>query len=299
MLGVRQACDVKKCGLCSGWLPFDRFATNPKTNELYYNCEVCRPIMAAHKRKYRRTSKGKAKEAEYKSSGEGKASEKKYKTGEVGKAATKRYKTGVAGKDASKRYKSGDAGQATAKRFCDKRTLLRQTSSSRRLDDALVNFSYFLLSGRRETSPTFLDSTGFASEAEFRSVVESSFKDGMSWENYGVAWHIDHKIPRQAYDLDNPEDVKRCWSPRNVEALTPEANLSKSWKLVDQSLAESGVENFPVSWNGVFPDQDFKNEHAARMMARNMIEEEEGDEEPSSSNGVLCESDDGEAPESD
>jgi hypothetical protein len=239
--------------------------------------------MAEHKKKYRHTEKGKAKVDEYKSSDEGKASNKRYKSGDAGKAARKRYKSGDAGKAAYNRYRSGDAGKATINRTRDNRQDRRRASTAMRMDNTIQRASNMLISGRYQTSPTFIERTGFASEAEFLASVETTFAPGMTFANHGTVWELDHKIPREAYDFDKPEDVKRCWSAKNVHALMKAANKEKHWKLIDQYVAEAGVENFPVSWNGKFPTAEFKMEHAAKMMAWKILEDE-ASEQPSGSN---------------
>jgi hypothetical protein len=108
----------------------------------------------------------------------------------------------------------------------------------------------------------------------------------MTFSNHGTVWELDHKIPREAYNFDKPEDVKRCWSSKNVHALTKAANQEKHWKIIDQYVAEAGVETFPVAWNGKFPDADFNNAHAAKMMAQKILEDEAAAaaEQPSGSN---------------
>jgi hypothetical protein len=143
-----------------------------------------------------------------------------------------------------------------------------------------------LISGRYQTSPSFIARTGFASEAAFLSAVEATFAPGMTFSNHGTVWELDHKIPREAYNFDKPEDVKRCWSAKNVHALACLANKEKSWKLIDQYIFEAGVECLPTAWNGKFPDADFKNAHAAKMMAQKILEDEAAAaaEQPSGSN---------------
>ena len=160
-----------------------------------------------------------------------------------------------------------------------------------RMDNAVVCTSNALINGSIETSPTFVARTGFASEVEFLAAVKATFAPGMTLDNHGVVWELDHKIPREAYDFDDPEDVKRCWSAPNVHALTPEANKEKSWKLVDQYVVEAGIERFPASWNLKWPDHDFKVEHAAKMMMRKILEDEENAGQPSTSGGAASSSD--------
>lgn len=63
--------------------------------------------------------------------------------------------------------------------------------------------------------------------------IEKQFKDGMSWENYGSYWEIDHKIPITVFNFETPEDIdfKRCWALKNLQPLETITNIRKSNKL--------------------------------------------------------------------
>ena len=58
--------------------------------------------------------------------------------------------------------------------------------------------------------------------------LESQFKDGMTWENYGQ-WHVDHIKPMSSFVFENPEDkqFQECWSLTNLQPLWGIDNLSK------------------------------------------------------------------------
>jgi len=53
----------------------------------------------------------------------------------------------------------------------------------------------------------------------FKEYLESKFKIGMSWENYGKIWHVDHIIPCKKFDLQNPEQQKKCFHYTNLQPL--------------------------------------------------------------------------------
>jgi len=66
----------------------------------------------------------------------------------------------------------------------------------------------------------------------FREHLESHFREGMSWENYGIdGWHIDHIIPCNSFNLQNIEDQKKCFHFSNLQPLWYYENCSKSDKL--------------------------------------------------------------------
>ena len=61
--------------------------------------------------------------------------------------------------------------------------------------------------------------------------LELSFKDGMSWDNYGIrGWHIDHIRPCASFDLSSLEQQKECFHYSNLQALWWYENLEKSDK---------------------------------------------------------------------
>jgi hypothetical protein len=59
--------------------------------------------------------------------------------------------------------------------------------------------------------------------------LESQFKDGMSWDNYGSGWHIDHKTPKSWFHFTSYEDkeFKQCWALDNLQPLWAEENIRK------------------------------------------------------------------------
>jgi len=58
---------------------------------------------------------------------------------------------------------------------------------------------------------------------EFKIHLESQFKEGMSWENYGK-WHLDHKIPiswakneDEIYELNKFTNFQPLWAEENIK----------------------------------------------------------------------------------
>lgn len=60
--------------------------------------------------------------------------------------------------------------------------------------------------------------------------LESKFKNGMSWDNYGVGgWEIDHIIPDAKFTYSSKEDIgfKESWKLENLQPLWYWDNRSK------------------------------------------------------------------------
>jgi hypothetical protein len=58
--------------------------------------------------------------------------------------------------------------------------------------------------------------------------LESQFKEGMTWENYG-AWEIDHIRPKAsfAFQSDADAEFKECWKLSNLQPLWMPENRRK------------------------------------------------------------------------
>jgi len=74
------------------------------------------------------------------------------------------------------------------------------------------------------------------SMSKIRNYIESLFKEGMSWDNYGrFGWHVDHIRPCSSFDLTDPEQQKKCFHYTNLQPLWAEENLKKGDKWSETS----------------------------------------------------------------
>lgn len=62
----------------------------------------------------------------------------------------------------------------------------------------------------------------------FREWIQKQFLPGMSWENYGAAWHIDHIRPCASFFLENELQQRLCFHHSNLRPLWKQDNLKKS-----------------------------------------------------------------------
>lgn len=56
--------------------------------------------------------------------------------------------------------------------------------------------------------------------------LEKQFIDGMTWDNYGSYWHIDHVKPLSWFNLET--EFKLAWALENLQPLKAFENLSKN-----------------------------------------------------------------------
>jgi hypothetical protein len=71
---------------------------------------------------------------------------------------------------------------------------------------------------------------------EFRLYIESKFKEGMTWDNWGAKdgeWQLDHIKPLSAFDLTEPEQLAIVCHYSNIQPLWVKENAKKGSKMPD------------------------------------------------------------------
>ena len=253
--------ELLNCKRC-GWTPLSEFTLNPN-GEPYVHCEPCKPIVAAQKKAWGKT--------------------------DIGKATIKRNKKTDKAKATQKRNRATDNGKARKRRSQAKKRERRATDPKWRLMMNTHNIASNVLSGHTENSPTFLTRTGWESTA-FRSHVLASVPpgSGFTMANYGRkdgVWEIDLRIPQEAYNFDDPNDILRCWNPRNVRGISEWENKRKGMTLLDDQVAYVGADCFPASWHGEVPSEEERQAFYQRVKTRQEVqaEQEEDEDEESES----------------
>jgi hypothetical protein len=115
------------------------------------------------------------------------------------------------------------------------RQLLTDKLRERRRNDPLVRLKdairgsvrAYLGSKKTRRSATF-EIVGCTPDF-LRSHLEKQFKPGMTWENYGSHWHVDHRIPLASGTT--PEEVMGLSHWTNLQPLEALENMMKSDKL--------------------------------------------------------------------
>jgi transposase-like protein len=89
---------------------------------------------------------------------------------------------------------------------------------------SLLNFVIKRAATSKESST--LDLVGCDAET-LKKHMERQFKKGMTWENYGKRWHVDHIIPVSHFDLSNPEEQRASFHFTNLRPLWAMENILK------------------------------------------------------------------------
>lgn len=66
---------------------------------------------------------------------------------------------------------------------------------------------------------------------ELRRHIERQFKRGMTWQNYGTKWHVDHILPCASFDHTDKKQVAICWHWTNLRPLFAKENIAKKDKI--------------------------------------------------------------------
>jgi len=75
------------------------------------------------------------------------------------------------------------------------------------------------------------------SQDQLKSHLESGFKKGMSWANYGTRWHVDHIIPCAAFDHRDQNQIRQCWHWTNLRPLEAAKNIAKSDSITEPQMS--------------------------------------------------------------
>jgi hypothetical protein len=71
---------------------------------------------------------------------------------------------------------------------------------------------------------------------DLKDWIESQFRYGMTWGNYGFGWHVDHIQPCASFDHSNPDHVRRCWHFTNLRPMWASENIAKGDQITEPQM---------------------------------------------------------------
>ena len=206
-------------------------------------------------KKNQKSAKRKAYMREYNASAKCKAIQKAHAQTEHAKATKRRWKKSEKGKQCARRANKTAAGRLRQKRKDAKQHAKRAADPARKMMHTVACRVREMLRIGRVDSSTVVSCTNITSGDELRAHLESTFEDGMSWQNHGHrgknVWNIGHRIAAAMYDAGNDEDLRRCWSLENIFAQWSVANQLAGVKLPSDAELLNLRAFWPTSWASV------------------------------------------------
>jgi len=157
-------------------------------------------------------------------------------------------------KDAEYRKKNKEKVNANLAKWKRQNYAKMKTDPARHLDFAHYKIKSNISRRIREIlgqnkSDRCMDYVG-CSLTKFRILLETKFQDGMSWNNYGEnveggktrAWHIDHKIPCNAFDFSKEIQKRACFHHKNLQPMWWDDNIRKH-----ASFDKDQIDNY-IKW---------------------------------------------------
>ncbi|RVO41361.1 hypothetical protein CN093_08855 [Sinorhizobium meliloti] len=113
----------------------------------------------------------------------------------------------------------------------------RRDQAARRRQDPRYRLRYAISNGIRvsllgeKRGRTWEKLVGYTVDELMRH-LERQFLKGMTWDNYGPLWHVDHIVPDSSFKYETPDcpDFKAAWALTNLRPLWANDNVKKSDK---------------------------------------------------------------------
>jgi len=235
---------------------------NGHISERYTKSYMCKACLRLSQKKYFQSEKGKTALNKYKKSEKGKAtlariysSEKfkeqnrkalkKYLQSEKGKLQ-KKYFQSEKGKTALNKYKKSEKGKATLARIYSSEKFKEENRKRlKRYYKEDPKFRFF--NGMRSRVKEFLRKKNShkenklfkyigCSKQHFINHIEKQFRQGMSWDNWGKVWELDHIVPLASFKDLNEKNFNIAFNYRNHQPLLVKENSYKRAKFNKDDL---------------------------------------------------------------
>ena len=144
-------------------------------------------------------------------------------------AKNRKYSKNNREKERAWHRKSRQRPEAKKKRNARQRER-RKTVPAFKIRNYLSSRLWYVLKGNPKSAST-MTLVG-CSISHLKDHLEKQFLPGMTWENYGPVWHVDHMMPCASFDLIDPEQQRRCFHYTNLQPLWGPENCGKGDKII-------------------------------------------------------------------
>jgi len=127
---------------------------------------------------------------------------------------------------------------ANKKKIMDKLRERRRNDPFRRLRDAIRGSIRAYLGSKKTRRGSTFEIVGCTPDF-LRGHLEKQFKPGMTWENYGSHWHVDHRIPLASGN--SADEIKGLSHWTNLQPLEAIENIIKSDKIPIDAAQPSAI----------------------------------------------------------
>lgn len=76
--------------------------------------------------------------------------------------------------------------------------------------------------------------------------IEKYMLDGMSYDNFGKVWSLDHIVPVGLFNFDDPEDLKLCYNYYNIMPMFNSDNKNKGASVHFSLIKLNKMESNPI-----------------------------------------------------
>lgn len=96
---------------------------------------------------------------------------------------------------------------------------------------------------------------------QVKSWIESNFEIGMTWNNYGTVWQIDHTLPISLFNCSDDMDIFVCFNWKNLYPMFSDENKQKNSKIMKDliKIRKDRLENFCMGKNILGEYKEYMN----------------------------------------
>lgn len=114
----------------------------------------------------------------------------------------------------------------------------RITDTVYRIQESLKSrLHYVLKETKGSRSSVYIGCSNYV----LRTWLEFQFSEGITWDNYGDYWHVDHVIPIKAFDVRNKCCQFVCFHWSNLRPLSKRENMLKADKILVNDIEKHNI----------------------------------------------------------